>query len=350
MSFVRPTQSALIGQARDDFAARLPGADSRLPASVVDVLARVGAAGLGGLYGYLDWLSRQLHEDTADGDILARKASIWGVNRKAAVPAGGTVMVTGTTGTAVPLGSELARGDALRVRTLAAVTLGMGPTAVLVEAVDGGVIGNSAAATALTFIAPIAGVNAIAAVDGSGLVGGGEEESDEALRARLLARIRAPAHGGSRSDYERWALEVAEVTRVWVYPDWMGAGSVGVTFVCDGRVNILPQPADLDMVAAWLDPLRPVTATPVVFAPTPFEVDLSIRIVPDGPAVRAAITLELDDFFARDAEPGGTIHVSRLREAISIAAGESWHDLELPSQSFHAAPGVIPVLGDITWL
>lgn len=350
MSFNRPTRSAIIDRIRSDFDSRLDGADSRLPASVLDVKARTYAGACDGLYGYLDWLARQILPDTADADILTRHAGIWKLPRKAAIGAAGIVGMTGIQGSIVPIGTALVRDDDVEFRTTAAATLGLGTTTVAVEEVAGGVAGNTATATVLRFVAPIAGVNAGAVVQAPGLVGGAAEEDDEALRARLLARIRTPPTGGSASDYQRWALEVPEVTRAWVFPKWMGVGTVGVTFVLDRREDILPQPADLDAVKAYLDALRPVTADVVVFAPTPSPLDLRIRLAPDSPTTRAAVLAELDDFFARDAEPEGTIYISRLREAISIAAGETWHDLELPELNFTAGPGELPVLGEVEWV
>lgn len=350
MSFNRPTRSALIERISADYDSRLPGADSRLPASVLNVMARTDAGTADGLYGYLDWLSRQILPDTADTDILARHAGNWGVPRKGAVGASGTVAVTGPLDTIIPAGTALVRDDDVEFRTTAAITLLGAPTAVPVEELLGGPAGDTAAGTALRFVAPIAGVNAVAPVLAPGISGGAAEEDDEALRARLLTRIRTPPTGGSKGDYERWALEVPEVTRAWVFANWMGAGTVGVTFVLDGRADILPLAGDIDLVQAYIDERRPVTADLVVFAPEPFAIDLRIRLVPDTADTRTAVLAELADFFARDAEPGGTIYISRMREAISIAAGETWHELQLPELDVMVEPGSLPVLGEVDFL
>lgn len=350
MSFNRPTLTALITRVRADFDSRLPGADSKLPASVLDVLARSYAGAAYGLYGYIDWLARQILPDTAEEELLGRHAANWGLTRKAAIGASGLVALTGVQGTVVPIGTALVRDDDVEYRTTEAVAIGVGATDVAVEEVIGGATGDTATATVLRFVAPIAGVNAGAVVQAPGLTGGAAEEDDEALRARLLARIRNPPTGGSRGDYERWALEVPEVTRAWVFPGWMGTGTVGVTFVMDGRPDILPLPDDVATVEAYLDPRRPVTADVVVFAPEPFPIDMHIRLNPDSAQTRAAVISEIDDFFARDAQPGGIIFISRLREAISIAAGETWHDLQLPELNIQAAAGSLPVRGDVNWV
>jgi uncharacterized phage protein gp47/JayE len=350
VSFNRPTLTGLINRIRGDIDSRLPGADSKLPASVLDVLARTYAGAANGLYGFLDWMSRQILPDTADAEILARHAANWGMTRKGAVGATGNVLVTGNQGTIIPVGTAFVRDDDVEYRATAAIPLLAGATAVPVEEVVGGPAGDTATGTALRFVAPIAGVAAVAPVAGPGLSGGADEEDDEALRARLLTRIRTPPTGGSKGDYERWALEVPEVTRAWVFPGWMGAGTVGVTFVLDGRADILPTAGDIDLVEAYIDQRRPVTAALVVFAPEPFPIDMRIRLVPDTAETRTAVLAELDDFFARDAEPGGTIYISRIREAISIAAGETWHDLELPELNVEPAPGSLPVLGDVEFV
>ena len=63
------------------------------------------------------------------------------------------------------------------------------------------------------------------AVEYPGIAGGADEQSDLLLLQRVLARLRQPPHGGADFDYIRWALEVPGVTRAWVYPLELGAGT-----------------------------------------------------------------------------------------------------------------------------
>lgn len=350
MTFIRPTLSELIERDRADIESRLPGTDTRLRHSLLDVLSRMHAGTASGLYGYLDFIARQIPFDTAEGEILARWASIWGVQRKAAVAATGTVRFTGTNGTALPIGVELARVDGTAYATTAAAVIAGGEALVAVEAVEGGLQTNMEAGAVLTLSSALAGVNAAAVVQAPGLTGGADEESDPDLLARFLQRVRQPPEGGSRTDYERWARELAEVTRAWVYPSWMGVGTVGVTFVLDGRENIFPDADDLLAMEAHIDVLKPVTAELVVFAPTPRPVDMLIRLTPNTTPIRNAVLAELADLFVRDVEPGGMLRLSRIREAISLAQGEAYHDLELPSVDPVSGPGEMLTLGNVTWL
>lgn len=349
MTFIRPTLSELIERSRADIESRLPGADTRLRHSLLDVLTRVHGGTASGVYGYVDWIARQIPFDTAEGDILARWASIWGVQRKAAVGAIGTLRFTGSNGFVVPTGAELTRVDGTVYRTTATAVIAGGEAIVAVEAVDGGPGTDAAEGVQLTLSSAITGVNAIATVRSPGLTGGAEEESDADLLGRFLQRVRQPPEGGSASDYQRWALQLPEVTRAWVYPAWMGIGTVGVTFVLDGRENIFPLSADLLAMEAHLDALKPVTAEVVVFAPVARPVDMIIRLTPDTSPVRQAVLAELDDLFARDVQPGGTLRLSRIREAISLAQGEAFHDLELPSVDPVSGPGEMLTLGTVTF-
>lgn len=348
MSFDRPTLTDIISRIEGDFNARLPGADSRLRRSALSVMARTYAGAIHGAYGLLDDISRFL-PDVAETDRLARWASIFGLTRKAATTAGGTATLTGTDGVSVPVATVLLRADGVRFLTTAVATIAGGTAAVPVIAEDSGAGAATIAGQKLTFLSPVAGVNASAVVAAGGITGGAEEEDDDSLRARLLARLSTPIRGGSSSDYVAWALEVAEVTRAWVYPNWAGLGTVRLLFVMDGRDDVIPQAGDIAAVAAHVGERRPVTAQVTVDAPVGQPLNFTIALTPNSPAVRAAVTAELRDLVAREAEPGGTILISHIREAISIAAGETDHVLTVPAGNVTAAAGAILTMGAITW-
>ncbi|MGE4323396.1 MAG: baseplate J/gp47 family protein [Sphingobium sp.] len=347
MSFGRPTLSQIVARIEDDLDARLPGADSRLRRNALNVIARSYAGAVHGLYGMLDDISRFL-PDVADADRLARWAAIFGLTRKAAMAAAGTVTLAGANGVVVPAGTILVRADGGRYVTTAAATIAGGAAFVPVSAEGAGLAGGMSVGQSVTFLSPVAGVQATAVV-AADIVGGADEETDDALRARLLSRIRAPIRGGSASDYIAWATEVAEVTRAWVYPNWDGLGTVKLLFVMDGRDDIIPTGGDIALVAAHIADLRPVTADVTVAAPVAEPIDFTIAATPDTPEVRAAIEAELHDLIAREGEPGGTILISHMREAVSIAAGETDHVMSSPAANRTAAIGAISVLGTITW-
>lgn len=346
MPFNRPDLATLRDRIMADIRSRLPGAAPELRRTLLGVLAHVEAGAVHGLYGYLEWLSRQLMVDTSGSEWLDRHASIWGVARKAASYAAGTVAFTGSG--SVPAGRLLQRADGAQFTTDAAITA---PASVAVTASLAGLDGNSAAASTLAMVSPLAGINGTVTIDGSGITGGTDAETDDALRSRLLARIQEPPHGGAAADYVTWAMEVAGVTRAWVYAQELGIGTVSVRFMMDDvYTDGIPQAADVTAVQAYIDALRPVTAAVTVVAPVAVPLDMTIALTPTTAAVKAAVEAEIADMIARDAVPGGTILISRIREAISIAVGETDHVLSVPSADVIHTAGQIATMGTVTWL
>lgn len=349
MAFDRPTLSTLIEQSKADLLGRFPGADNGLRRSVLNVLARVWAAALHGLYGFIAWVFRQLFIDKADEDGVIQQAGIWNVRRKEPTPAVGDVTFTGANGSPIDIGARLQRSDGQEYVTTEAGEISAGTVTLAVQAVTPGVAGLASPGVALTLTSPIAGVISQATVAAGGLIGGADQEDIEALRARVRSRIRQAPQGGAPHDYEEWALSVAGVTRAWVKPLWMGPGTVGVTFVCDGRNDIIPTVGEVAAVQAAIDAVKPALATVYVFAPTPKALNVSVTLTPNTSAVRAAVTAELVDLLTREGSPGTTIPISHIREAVSTAEGETDSTVTAPTGAVTHLAHEIPVLGVVSF-
>lgn len=350
MAFSRPTLQEIITRVQADLVSRLSLAGPVLRRSVVYVVSRVIAGASHLLHGHLEWNARQILPDQSEAEFLTRAANLYGIARIAAAYAGGDVTFTGTDGATIPAGTLLQRADGTEYETDADGTIAAGSATVGVTAVVAGADGNADAGTALSMVSPIASVNASATVAAGGISGGTDAETDDALRVRLLERLRDPPHGGSDSDYVRWAKEVAGVTRVWVSPLELGLGTVVVRFVRDGDADIIPDAAEVAAVQDYIDERRPVTADVSVAAPVAVPLDFTISVVPDTAVVRAAVEANLEDLLTREAEPGGEILLSHIREAISVAAGESDHVLSDPVADVQANTGEIFVMGTVTWV
>lgn len=354
MPFNRPDLPTLISRIGADIESRLPGVDAKLRRTVLGVLSRSLAGAMHGIYGYLDFLALQLLPDTAGSEYLERWAAIWGEPRKAAASASGTVNFIGSNGAVIAAGTVLQRADGFEYTLDAAAAIAGGVAVGTVTAVTSGSDSNTAAGGALSLVNPIAGVNTAVSVGAGGVTGGSDAESDDNLRTRLLKRLRNPPHGGAAFDYELWALAVADVTRVWVLPNHLGDGTVGVAFVCDNLVPILPSAAKVLEVQDYLDLLRPVTAQVYAFAPMAVAVDFTIQLIPNTAAAQAAVLAELEDLLVREGQPedgsgNGTVLLSHIREAISVSAGEADHVLVSPAANVTLSVGEMAVMGAITW-
>lgn len=351
MPFTRPTLPQIIQRMVSDIESRLAGTDARLRRSNLNVTARMLSGAVHGLYGAVDNLSRQIIIDTADAEYLNRWASIWGVTRKPAANSIGPMPVTGLSGAIVPADTLVSRADGATFTVDADVELVAGVATAQLTAVEPGAAGNTAEGSALTFVTPVAGVNTSALVGVGGLVNGSDTEDDVSLRARLLARIQETPQGGADFDYVNWAKAVPGVTRAWVYPQELGAGTVTVRFMRDDDLaTAIPDAPEVAAVQAYIDARRPVTADVTVVAPIAVPLNFTIGVVPNTAIVKAAVEAELVDLIRREASPGGTLLLSHIREAISIAAGETNYNMTSPVADVALTTGNISTFGAITWL
>ena len=350
MPFERPTLPTLIDQGAAEFEARIPGVLARVRRSLVGVINRVLAGALSAMYQYAEWLNKQAWPDQAEAEFLDDHGARWGVTRTAAAPATGTARFTGIDGANVPMGTVVQRADSVQYATLAAGVVAAGQALVAVQAVVAGQAGNTSINTGLTLTSPVVNINS-AALAYADLGGGADIEGDEAYRARILTRIRQVPDGGSADDYIAWALEVAGVTRAWVYPGELGAGTVSLRFVRDGDAgSAIPDTGEVATVQAHIDALRPVTASLTVVAPTAVARNFTIALTPNTAQVQAAVAAELADLILREGAPGGTLLLSHIREAISVAAGETDSVLSVPAANVVYTTGQIPTMGVITWV
>lgn len=139
-------------------------------------------------------------------------------------------------------------------------------------------------------------------------------------------------------------------TRAWTYRHWMGTGTVGVMIASSDLINPIPEESTETAARQHIEPLAPVAGSDLyVFRPVAHKVDFHIRVTPDTPEIRAAITAELRSFLLRDGYPQGELKVSRISEAISGANGEYSHQLLAPADNISIAKNELAVLGTISW-
>lgn len=344
MPFKTPTLPELVGRAGADLA---PAALRR---SDAEVMARVHAGAAYGLYGYQAWIARQILPDTADEDMILRMAQLrLRRPRLAAVIASGPVLCAGADGALVPEGAVLQHTDGRQYRVTVGAVIA-GETAVTVEAVEVGQLGNLDGGEPLGFVSPPPGVADACIVAPQGITGGVDQESLESVRQRVIRSYRVIPHGGSADDYVTWALEVPGVTRAWTVRNWVGPGTVAVFIVRDGDADPIPGAPDLAVAYDYIEAQRPTTAELYVLPPVPRPVSFQMVITPDTPAVRAAVTAGLRDLLAIVPLPGGAVPVSHVNAAISNSAGEHDHQLIEPAAALVFADNELPMFGGVEFL
>ena len=328
----RQLQQSLAQAAQAMGPQNLGAVDLELARSNVRALAFVQAVGLHGAYRYLrDFIARQAIPIKAVGAFLDGWLKTYGMGRKAATSATGTLAGTGVSGTLLATGTLLQTTLGQQFKTTADAVVVAGVIAVPVVALIEGASGNLAAATALVLVSSVSGIDS-AFVAASGLAGGADLETDPLAVTRLQQRLSAEPMGGCPADYARWALQVAGITRAWGVRNPGGPTTAGVIIMSDtaagsGLPTLAQQSAVLDYIR---NPLRGPPDELFVIIPTAVPINVTLHLAPDTAAIRSGVLAAQQDLIFREAQPGGSIPHSHLTEAISGVVGEYNHTISAP--------------------
>lgn len=243
------------------------------------IRANATATSIEGLYEHQQWIARQIFADTADIDILeTRHAAPRGINRKVAAFATGSVRVTGSVGSPVPIGTEAKSNSGLSYITTVAGVIGSGGSAdIAAKAALTGLAGNQIAGAALTLTAAPRGTQSQATI--VSMTGGTDIETPESLLARVLFDMRLPPSGGAKHDYYKWALEVPGVTDAYVFVQRRAINGVDVVIETNGG---LPSAQLIADVTSYINARCPLCVDLLVMAPTLLPVNIAGQLVLSG--------------------------------------------------------------------
>lgn len=346
--FSRPELPQLIATIRSDLLTRFEQ-DVLLRRMDAEVYARAQAAAVHTLYGYVDYLARNMLPDICDEDWLYRHARIKRCPRKAATAATGFVRWDGLSGTpTLPAGTQIQRDDQVTFTTTKTVKATDGVLRAPVVADEPGASGNTDDGITLRLGTPLSGLPS--ACNADTITGGADVEDLEVWRSRVMERFYYIPQGGADPDYIIWAKEIAGITRAWTLRHYQGVGTVGVMLATGDPTSPAPDDELLQRVREHILPRAPVAGGGLfVFAAEEKVIPMTIALAKDTAEIRASVTAELNSLMLRDGAPAGTIYVSRISEAISIAAGEVAHRLMVPAADITVGTNELPVLGAITW-
>lgn len=356
MAIERPTLQEIRDRQEADLLAALGANEFRL-GSYLKALSDSLAATANELYGYIQgYQAKQGCPLTAEGQYLQDWAEVVDFSRNAATYAHGDIDFTGTEGALIPAGTELLGSNSVTYRSTESVILdeeGEGTANVI--ALVPGVAANLIAGSSLTIMQPIESVSSTATVAETGIAGGIDQESDDSLRSKILGFLRNRPQGGALADYYIWVSEVAGTGKTWVFPLVSGASTVDIYFLTDDDDDIVPGTELVQAVQTYIDNehRRPVTVTVYVRTVTTVDQDFEISLVADDNAdlteVKLAVEANLKDLIRRERKPGGILLVSKIREAVSNAAGEYDNVVVAPDEDVEYDTGEIPVFGAIEW-
>lgn len=254
-----------------------------------DVIA-AAAEEISEVYHALDALVPAFYVDETSGPYIDKQAGIVGVVRKAGTAARCAMTFEGSDGASIPAGAVYYTASGLAFYLEAPVTLRDGAGEGTLLASEPGDAYNIAAGEIVTALRNYGGVTGFsnAAADG-----GADPETDEALLARYLERMRKPATSGNPWHYQRWAKEVEGVGAARVISKWNGPGTVKV--IAAGQDLQPATPAAVAACAAHIEAERPVGPAVTVEAAGALEVRLEAEAVLDGSAGRGDVREALEE-------------------------------------------------------
>lgn len=352
MSYIPPTLSELIKQSQADFN------DITTQTLLVEAVSNALAAQAYGLYGYIEWLSRQIVPHLADETYLLKFCTFWGVWRKEQTTATGYLNVTAMDGSVINKGVQWKNKRGIVIESTDSLVAADNSVLIPVKATIAGADSNCAEGDVFELISPIAGVESKAILSTDGLTGGTDVESLAALRARLLFRVQYPPSGGNRFDYVRWALECAGITRAWCIPAPMYTNYITVLCVLDEQLNIIPTQSDLTRVSNYIEGHineitnqwegKPAGAELIMKAPKLKAINPNIKIYPDKPELRENVTESLQSLLY-GISIGNTVYLSQLRAAISNVTGIIDCSILNINDDITTQYDELAIVGVITW-
>lgn len=372
MPFPRPTLTELRSQVAADINAGLKTVDGLLRFSNLGVLG-TATAGLAHLhYAYLDWIAKQAVPYTATGEYLEAWAALKKIYRKAATYAQLSVTWAGTVEAPLAAGTEVTRSDGVYYVTMADAVVGAaGTVTTTIQATTAGTDSNAEVGTLMVLGSAATGIQSSGAVVAV-VATGTDQETDDDLRTRMLAKYQSTARGGSASDYEEWALDIAGVTRVWVNPHGFGAGTVVVYVMLDtanaetggfpnGTDGITSSDnratatntatGDQLTVATAIFADQPVSAMVYVCSPMKAPQDFVISGITVTDTLKASIADAIAQVMLDQGKPltDGQVDLSAIEAAIAAISGTAGFVIESPTANIANQIGYLPTLGTVSY-
>lgn len=241
------------------------------------------------LYNQMDYAISQAFLVNAEGEFLTNKAKEFGVQRKNAQKAVGTVTFYGQAGARITKNTIVSTINNLQYETIDEAVITGESVDLTVQAIEAGENYNIEPYSIKGLNTSIPGV--IKVENKENFVGGRLIESDDELRKRTFTKINYPSASGNANHYKDWAYEVNGVGAAKVIPVWNGPGTVKVIILDANK-----KPANAALIKSVLDNIevnRPIGATVTVATARTVNFTLNVSIKQFGSALMEDIRTEL---------------------------------------------------------
>jgi uncharacterized phage protein gp47/JayE len=268
----------------------------------------------------------------------------------------GNVFMTAATGSFMAAGTQMVYApNSNAYQTTQDVTFDQPTASVPVTSINAGALQNLLPGAVLSLSSPPAGVGNSATALFPGLADGTDAESDQAAATRILNRIRFPVAGGTKTDYEQFAIAAdPAVTSATVFRYIFGLGTVGIVITSgttdidaaiDSGSPIIRTPSDalVAVVQQYIESVNPLTDCAHVLKPNEVSQDVTFKVNYaagfNGSSILAGQTLTLNQLVQREIGrtlykmpiggrqlgASGYVLASEIEEGVDIAlSGEAY--------------------------
>lgn len=324
---------------------------SKIEGSFAADMASAVAVEMAKIYATIDYALQTFLLQTNEGEYLDLRAAEYGIIRKDGTKATATLTATGTDGAIIPAGTRIITSDGLIFITDNAAEITSGVAVITATADKSGAAYNVAAGEIVQLFKNIAGVTSI--TNASAAVGGSDDETDDALRQRILLRLQMPATSGNAYHYQLWALEVDGVGAAKVMPLWNGAGTVKVILASPdmGAVS-----SDIvSAAAAYIETQRPIGASVTVVSASAKTITVSatVSIASNTTAeqVKAKFSEALKEYFAGVAFDASSVSYNKIAYLLMSVPGVNDYSNLMVNNGTDAVAlqsNEVPALGMVT--
>lgn len=294
-----------------------------------------------------EFVKNQAFPQYAEGEYLDLHATIRGLARTGETHAVGEirfyVSATSTTAIEIPQGTVCTdvSGTEFETTELGTISAGSLYCSVAAQAKLGGENGNVPAGEITYMLLAPTGVSACNNI--SAFVGGSVSETDESLRARIIASYNALPNGANIAYYEQQALSIDGVYAVQVLPKVRGAGTVDIVIASSDGV---PSSDVIAKVQELIEEQREICVDISVYAPTTKATAIKINLLCDT-SLYDTVEEKITEYFS-GALLGKAVLLADIANVVYSIDGVSNYEIITPSADVAATDGVLPILSTIT--
>jgi uncharacterized phage protein gp47/JayE len=355
VSFKRDSLAVLLDRVYANYTSLFRPFDKTPRQNLLKVFASVDAGIYHQLLGDLDFLSKQIFPDTAEGEYLREH---WSIKTPPlhAVTAFGEATVTGMAGKTIHSGVVFQAASGERYYLEKSYRLdAAGQAIITVKAENPGQQGNLTPGEKLSIISAIpVGIDSEAVASGAGITGGSDAETDEEYLARVLAALRNPSRYGKTGDFAAWALDSsAEVNAAWEFKNFGVFGAVLIQTINGSQMTGVFPVSNLAVVRDYISE----NAVPVIFdvrSPAIIPINPVAALLPqeDSQSNRELAENRMKAWLQLVAKPGAQVTAGALRLAVIDGVTITDATVKLGGSTVGIATTTIleyPYIGAVTW-